>query len=223
MMSKIPVYFMPGLAASTSIFENIQLDKTEFEMFLLEWKIPNKGETLQEYAKRMCEDIKHENPVLVGVSFGGILVQEMNKIIPVRKTIIISSVKCNKEFPRRIRFAKVTKLYKLIPIWMLQNVEKLLPYVFEEKSAFKRTELYHKYFAVRDTFYLKWSLQQVLLWDRSTPDPEVIHIHGDKDEVFPIKYIKNCNVLEGGTHIMIVNKFRWLNEKLAEILKRENA
>src|SRR5690606_40310203 len=27
MMSKIPVYFMPGLAASTSIFENIQLDK----------------------------------------------------------------------------------------------------------------------------------------------------------------------------------------------------
>jgi pimeloyl-ACP methyl ester carboxylesterase len=222
MMSKIPVYFMPGLAASTSIFENIQLDKTEFEMFLLEWKIPNKGETLQEYAKRMCEDIKHENPVLVGVSFGGILVQEMNKIIPVRKTIIISSVKCNKEFPRRIRFAKVTKLYKLIPIWMLQNVEKLLPYVFEEKSAFKRTELYHKYFAVRDTFYLKWSLQQVLLWDRSTPDADVIHIHGDKDEVFPIKYIKNCNVLEGGTHIMIVNKFRWLNEKLAEILKREN-
>jgi pimeloyl-ACP methyl ester carboxylesterase len=222
MMSKIPVYFMPGLAASTSIFENIQLDKNEFEIFLLEWKIPNKGETLQQYAKRMCKDIKHENPVLVGVSFGGILVQEMNKIIPVRKTIIISSVKCNKEFPRRIRFAKVTKLYKLIPIWMLQNVEKLLPYVFEEKSAFKRTELYHKYFAVRDTFYLKWSLQQVLLWDRSTPDADVIHIHGDKDEVFPIKYIKNCNVLEGGTHIMIVNKFRWLNEKLAEILKREN-
>src|SRR5690606_23075595 len=142
MMSKIPVYFMPGLAASTSIFENIQLDKTKFEMFLLEWKIPNKGETLQEYAKRMCEDIKHENPGLVGVSFGGMLVKEMKNITPIRKTIIITSVKCNKEFPTRIRFAKVTKLYKLIPIWMLQNVEKLLPYVFEEKSAFKRTELY---------------------------------------------------------------------------------
>jgi len=220
MMSKIPVYFMPGLAASTSIFENIQLDKNEFEMFLLEWKIPNKGETLQQYAKRMCKDIKHENPVLVGVSFGGILVQEMNQIIAVRKTIIISSVKCNKEFPRKIRFAKFTKLYKLIPIWILQNVEKLLPYVFEEKSAQKRTELYHKYFAVRDTFYLKWSLQQVLLWDRKTPDPGVIHIHGNKDEVFPIKYIENCSVLEGGTHIMIVNKYRWLNDKLAEILKR---
>lgn len=209
---------MPGLAASPTIFENIKLDPERFEIFLLEWKIPVYGETLKQYAQRMCEDIKHENPILVGVSFGGILVQEMNRLIPVRKTIIISSVKCNKEFPRKIRFAKVSKLYKLIPIWILQNVEKLLPYVFEEKSAFKRTELYQKYFAVRDTFYLKWSLQQVLLWDRKNPDANVIHIHGDKDEVFPIKYIKNCHVLEGGTHIMIVNKFRWLNDKLAEIL-----
>lgn len=212
---------MPGLAASTSIFENIQLDKNKFEMFYLEWKIPHKDETLEQYAVRICEEIKHENPVLIGVSFGGILVQEINRIIPVRKTIIISSVKCKREFPRRIRFARFTKLYKLIPISLLQNVEKLIPYVFEEKSAQKRTELYHKYFSVRDTFYLKWSLQQVLLWDRNTPDPNVIHLHGSKDEVFPIKYIKNCSVLEGGTHIMIVNKYRWLNEKLAELLKEE--
>lgn len=212
---------MPGLAASPSIFENIKLDENKFEIHLLQWKIPYKNETLQQYAQRVSQDIKQENPVLIGVSFGGILVQEINKIIPVRKTIIISSVKSKKEFPRRIRFARFTKLYKLIPISLLQNVEKLIPYVFEEKSAQKRTELYHKYFSVRDAFYLKWSLQQVLLWDRNTPDPNVIHLHGSKDEVFPIKYIKNCSVLEGGTHIMIVNKYRWLNEKLAELLKEE--
>jgi esterase/lipase len=34
-----------------------------------------------------------ENPVLIGVSFGGILVQEMAKHIDARKVIIISSVK----------------------------------------------------------------------------------------------------------------------------------
>lgn len=37
---KIPVYFMPGLAASTAIFENIVLPEDQFEMILLEWKIP---------------------------------------------------------------------------------------------------------------------------------------------------------------------------------------
>jgi thioesterase domain-containing protein len=36
-------------------------------------------ESLDEYAKRIAEKIKLENPVLIGVSFGGILVQEMAK------------------------------------------------------------------------------------------------------------------------------------------------
>jgi hypothetical protein len=35
-MSKIPVYFMPGLAASTAIFERIQLPVADFEVHLLE-------------------------------------------------------------------------------------------------------------------------------------------------------------------------------------------
>ena len=36
-MSKIPVYFMPGLAASPIIFENIKLPEEDFEMYFLEW------------------------------------------------------------------------------------------------------------------------------------------------------------------------------------------
>ncbi len=218
-MQKTPVYFVPGLAASPSIFENINLDENEFEVHLLEWKIPHKGETLQEYAKRMTEEIKHENPVLIGVSFGGILVQEMNRIIKVRKTIIISSVKSNKEFPRRMKFAKLTKIYKLFPTSIIQNIENYIPDSINQKYLKGRKELYKMYLSVRDKLYLEWSLEQVILWNRETPDPDVIHIHGSKDEVFPIKYIKDCIVLEKGTHIMIINRFKWLNEKLPELLK----
>ena len=218
-MQKTPVYFVPGLAASPSIFENINLDENEFEVHLLEWKIPHKGETLQEYAKRMTEEIKHENPVLIGVSFGGILVQEMNRIIKVRKTIIISSVKSNKEFPRRMKFAKLTKIYKLFPTSIIQNIENYIPDSINQKYLKGRKELYKMYLSVRDKLYLEWSLEQVILWNRETPDPDVIHIHGSKDEVFPIKYIKDCIVLEKGTHIMIINRYKWLNEKLPELLK----
>ena len=218
-MKKIPVYFMPGLAASPSIFENINLDENEFEVHLLEWKIPHKGETLQEYAKRMTEEIKHENPVLIGVSFGGILVQEMNRIIKVRKTIIISSVKSNTEFPRRMKFAKLTKIYKLFPTSIIKNIEDYIPDSINQKYLKGRKELYKMYLSVRDKLYLEWSLEQVILWNRETPDPDVIHIHGSKDEVFPIKYIQNCIVLEKGTHIMIINRYKWLNEKLPELLK----
>lgn len=217
-MEKIPVYFVPGLGASPAIFENIKLDLNEFEMFFLEWKIPLKGETLQEYAERMCEDIKHQNPVLVGVSFGGILVQEMNRIIKVRKTIIISSVKCNKEFPKRMKLAKLTKIYKLFPISIIQNIENYIPESINQKYLKGRKDLYRMYMSVRDKLYLEWSLEQVILWNREIPDENVIHIHGSLDEVFPIKYIHDCIVLEKGTHIMIINRFKWLNEKLPNFI-----
>jgi pimeloyl-ACP methyl ester carboxylesterase len=216
-MSKIPVYFMPGLAASVAIFERIELPIDQFEMVFLEWEIPLEKETLTEYAKRMTLKIKHENPVLIGVSFGGILVQEMANFIAARKVIVISSVKTNLEFPRRMIVAKNTKAYKLVPISLVQNIESLAKFSFGKKVN-QRLKLYEKFLSVRDKRYLDWAIEQVILWNRTVIDQNVIHIHGDLDDVFPIKYIKNCIVVTGGTHIMILNKYKWLNANLPSII-----
>ena len=62
---------MPGMAASPTIFERIQLPEGTFEMHLLEWEIPNTGESLTAYAQRIAQKVKEDNPILVGVSFGG--------------------------------------------------------------------------------------------------------------------------------------------------------
>ncbi|WP_074723510.1 alpha/beta hydrolase family protein [Flavobacterium frigoris] len=216
-MSKIPVYFMPGLAASAAIFERIQLPEADFEVHLLEWEIPLAKESLDDYAKRIAKKIKRENPVLIGVSFGGILVQEMAKHINTRKVIIISSVKSNLEFPRRMKIAKTTKAYKLIPMSLILNLENLAKFSFGTKIN-HRLKLYEKFLSVRDIGYLEWAVEKVILWDRTVVDESVIHIHGDMDDVFPIKYIKECTVVEGGTHIMILNKYRWFNANLAAVI-----
>ena len=216
-MSKTHVYFMPGLAASTTIFERIKLPETDFEMHYLEWEIPFDNETLVAYAKRIADKIVHRNPVLIGVSFGGILVQEMAKHIVASKVIIISSVKSNAEFPLRLKVAKSTKAYKLIPMNLILNIETLAKFSFGEKVN-QRLKLYEKFLSVRDIRYLTWAVEQVVLWDRVTIDESVVHIHGDQDDVFPIKNIKKCIVVKGGAHIMILNKYKWLNEKLPLII-----
>ena len=220
-MSKIPVYLMPGLAASTAIFERIALPEDTFEIHLLEWEIPLDKETLADYAKRIAAKIKRPNPVLIGVSFGGILVQEMAKFMDVRKVIIISSVKSNLEFPRRLKIAKTTKAYKLIPMSLILNIESLAKFSFGEKVN-QRLKLYERFLSVRDIGYLNWAVEQVVLWDRTVIDESVIHIHGDMDDVFPIKNIKNCTVVKGGTHVMILNKYKWLNENLPSIILDTN-
>ncbi|PHO00078.1 alpha/beta hydrolase, partial [Rhodobacteraceae bacterium 4F10] len=57
----------------------------------------------------------------------------------------------------------------------------------------------------------------VLHWKQEESIPGIIHIHGKKDEVFPIKYIKNSIEIENGTHVMILNKAK----TISEILKKE--
>ena len=143
-MNKIPVYFMPGLAASATIFERIELPKDTFEIYLLEWFVPEKQETLQSYASKMAEKVVHKEAVLIGVSFGGILVQEMAQFLTLKKLIIVSSVKSNTELPRRMKLAKTTKAYKLLPTSLLGNLELLIKYAFGDVIK-QRLKLYERY------------------------------------------------------------------------------
>jgi thioesterase domain-containing protein len=172
---------------------------------------------LSEYAQRISKKVTNENPVLVGVSFGGIVVQEMAQFLNPRKIIIISSVKSNLEFPTAFKLAKQTKAYKLIPTSLIDNVYNLAKFTFGEK-VIKRLKLYQMFLTVRDKKYLDWSIESIILWDRKKADPNVVHIHGDADEVFPIKYIKDCIVVKGGTHIMILTKYKWINVNLPKII-----
>ena len=216
-MGKISVYFMPGLAANASIFERISLPSDQFDTYFMEWEIPLDNETLSEYAQRISKKVTHKNPVLVGVSFGGILVQEMAQFLNPSKIIIISSVKSNLEFPTAFKLAKQTKAYKIIPTSLIENAYNLAKFTFGEK-VIKRLKLYQMFLTVRDKKYLDWSIEKIILWDRKKADSNVVHIHGDADEVFPIKYIQNCIVVKGGTHIMILTKYKWINVNLPKII-----
>lgn len=208
---------MPGMAASSLIFERIKLPEENFECHLLDWILPNKTDTLQEYAKKMATLVVHNDVVLIGVSFGGILVQEMAHFLKVKKVIIISSVKSYNELPSRMKIAKTTKAYKLLPTSMAQNLEVLSKYAFGSVIK-QRLVLYEKYMCMRDKIYLDWSIEQIINWNQTTPDSHLIHIHGDADEVFPIKNIKNAIEIKAGTHLMILNRFRWFNNHLPDII-----
>lgn len=213
----IHVYFMPGMAASPKIFEYIKLPESHFEMHFLEWMIPSENESISNYASRICENIKHDNVVLVGVSFGGVLVQEMDKHINARKLVIISSVKSSSELPKKMILAKNTGAYKIIPTQLASKMELFEKYIFGSTVS-KRFELYKKYLSVNDNKYLSWAIKNMVCWNQKEYRKDIVHIHGDKDPVFPIKYIDNCIVVKNGTHIMIINKHKWFNENLPRII-----
>lgn len=215
--SKTHIYFVPGLAASSKIFEYIKLPDT-FELHYLEWLIPlSDKESIENYASRMAQLVTAENVVLVGVSFGGIMVQEMSKHLNTQKIIIISSVKSIYEFPKRLRLIQKTKAFKLFPTKAIANIEEFSIYAFGD-FAKKRVKLYKEYLSVRNEKYLTWAIYNVLHWQQTTPLENIIHIHGVEDGIFPIKYIENCIPIEKGTHVMILNKAKSISKIITESL-----
>lgn len=215
---KTHIYFVPGLAASSDIFEYLKLPEERFEVHFLEWLIPlSAKEPLQDYAQRMAVLVKEKNPVLVGVSFGGIMAQEMSKFLTVQKIILISSIKSNQELPNRLKLIKKTQLYKLFPSKSVSNLETYAMFAFSE-FAKKRVDLYKKYLSVRDEKYLDWAVENVLNWEQKNELKNVIHIQGTDDHVFPIKHINNCIPVEKGTHAMIIFKAKTICNIICEKL-----
>lgn len=208
---------MPGMAASPAIFEYIKLPLEAFELHFLEWSIPDVGISLAAYAQHMCSKIKHENPVLLGVSLGGILVQEMSKFITVKRIIIISSVKTYHELPKKMLFARYSKVHKLLPTGLVGNVELLAKYAFGE-TVTKRLEMYERYLSLRDKSYIDWCIDQLVNWQQQVALENLVHIQGDKDSVFPIANIKHCIPVKNGTHTMIVHRAKWFNKNLPTII-----
>jgi len=213
-MSKdtIHVYFVPGLAAGKEIFKNIRFPENRFKTHVLEWLIPEKNEPIARYAKRMAAGVMHKDAVLVGVSFGGVMVQEMAHFLTLKKLIIISSVKSRKELPKRLRIARITKLYKLMPTRIMLSSDDLTKFAIGPRSR-KRLELYQAFLHVRNAGYLNWAIENMVCWQPKKPAEDILHIHGDADLIFPIKHIDNCEVIKGGTHIMLLNKGSKISKK----------
>ena len=207
--NKTHVYFMPGMSANSLIFERIKLS-SNFKPHYLNWISPLKNESLQDYVIRLSKYIKHKDSILVGVSFGGVIVQELSKILKIKKVVIISSVKSNKELSNSMKFAKKTKSYKLLPVTWLNDFESLLAFVLGPKIK-RKVNLYRKYLSVRDENYLKWAIREMVNWNQTSPLKGVIHIHGTYDLVFPVLNIKNYIPVERGDHTMILKRADWLN------------
>ena len=217
-MEKTPIYFMPGLAASHKIFENLEFDLDRYTLHYLNWIAPQSSkEDINSYAYRLSAQIKEKNPVLIGISFGGIIVQELASYVHPKKVIIVSSVKHQDELPKRFKIAKLTKIYKVFPTVVIENLEDYLGF-FIGKGLKKRADLYKKYLSVRSKEYLQWSINSIINWQQTAPIKNIVHIHGTNDAIFPIKNIQNTIKVEGGTHIMVLTKAKKISKIIDTVL-----
>lgn len=209
------LYVVSGLGADFKVLEKITFPQN-LEVVFLDWIMPEKNEDFHHYVKRMADRIDDSEPFsLLGYSFGGIIVQEIDKIKAAEKVVIMGSIKSHKEKSRLIKLGEVTKIPRFLP-QQLFNINSATVYSFARGIVDPKNPKLLEYFTVRDTYYLKWSIEKVSAW-KFEENPKVIQILGSKDIVFPLKYSKPDYVVQNGTHLFPATKPKEVSKILSEI------
>ena len=196
------IYCIPGLGADDGVFQ--YLDLSFVQPVFLRWIEPLKNETLHAYAMRMKEKYIHEeNPLIFGLSLGGMIATEIAKAIPSAKTIIISSAKSKSEIPFYWKAFRYLPLHKTLPDWSIRQHTFMREFLLGAKK--RKTINYVKDVAQHaDADFYRWAVDAILNWDNKIIPSNVVHLHGTNDKLLPYKFISADITVNNGGHLMII-------------------
>ncbi|MBX3253398.1 MAG: alpha/beta hydrolase [Chitinophagaceae bacterium] len=217
------VYCICGLGSDERIFSKLEWG-SDVEVYYLKWLLPQKNESVTHYAQRMAAQIKHPAPVLVGVSFGGMMSIEICKIIAVKKLILISSISSSKQIPAWMRICGKLKLDYLIPKGKLHDLRPLKLFspvenYFLGASTEEEKKLAHEFREKVNPDYLKWSVHTILNWQNNwQPAVTVYHLHGSNDKIFPLTNVQPTHTIAGAGHFMVFQRPGEVSGMLKEMI-----
>lgn len=207
------IYLLSGLGADERAFQF--LDLKGFNTHFIRWYLPT-SETLEEYASILSKQITTPHPIIVGLSFGGIVGIEIAKIMDIEQVILISSVKTRQEMPTYFRVAGKLRLNKIFPTSVLKIPNGLVNWLFGIKKESDK-KIFAEMLVDTNLVFIKWAIDKILTWKQTSIIKNVIHIHGIEDKLLPISAIQVDYKIIGG-HFMIVNKAEELSKTLRDLL-----
>ena len=216
------IFIFSGLGADHRVFHKMNFH--EFEPVYIHWLEPFKNETIQNYALRISQQITEPNPIVLGISFGGMMAIEVSKFLPFQKLILIASAKTKQEIPLLYRILGKLKVPLFFPMKWLKKSNRLSYFVFSVSDQDDRKILDDIYHDTSPT-YLRWALNAVCTWQNEeirwncTPaSKNLMHIHGTNDRILYYSNIKNAVPIPNGGHLLPLTETQKLEELIFKFL-----
>jgi pimeloyl-ACP methyl ester carboxylesterase len=209
------LYIFSGLGADERVFKNLHFE--EFSTTFIRWIAPHNNESIEDYATRLLKQIDKPKPILIGLSFGGMMAVEVAKQIDVEKVILIASAKNRQEIPFYYRLAGWLGIHKLLPISLMKRSNVFTNYFFGVKLTSDK-QLLKQILIDTDPDFLKWAIDKIINWKNQTYPRELIHIHGTSDRILPYCLVSADIKIKSGGHLMTLNKALELNNVLEKVL-----
>ncbi|HEY2726092.1 MAG TPA: alpha/beta hydrolase [Parafilimonas sp.] len=210
------LYCITGLGADENVFKH--LDLSFVKPVFINWLSPLRNETLHDYAMRIKEKYIHEeNPLIFGLSLGGMIAVEIAKSSPSAKVIIISSAKTKKEIPFYWKAFKYMPLYKILPEWSVKQNSLVRNYFIGAKN--NAAKHYIKHVAKHsDIKFYRWAIENIITWKNETVPSNIIHIHGTNDKLLPYKFLKADIPVNNGGPLMVIENAEEISALMKNII-----
>ena len=196
-------YCISGIGANEKVFEQLTL---KFQYTTIKWVPTSRKESLEDYAKKLCEQIDTSEPfILIGVSYGGMLATEMNKFINPKKTFLISSLAMRAELPLVLRIIGRIKLINIVPSFFF-TVPPFIIYWFFGIHTQQGRQVIRDIIRGIDKKFTKLSIKKILEWTNTDIAENTVRIHGTKDRLLPVPDNVEFLEVKNGGHFMIGNR-----------------
>ena len=131
-------------------------------------------------------------------------------------TIIVSSIPVKAHLPGYFRLAGKLGLGKLVSPSFLKAATKAKHALTLQSAANKR--LMYDIIRAGDDRFIRWAITAVLEWENKEVPQRFYHIHGTRDEIFPISLTTPTHIVEKGDHNFVVSRPEILNQMLKKII-----
>lgn len=183
---------------------------------VLEWIQPIRGESVRDYARRISAPIPPGELIIGGVSFGGVIAQEIARQRPCLGVILVSSLRSPREL------ASVFQLGRRIPGSWLRAVGALgalLPIVAKASHEHPR-RLCLNMPASSDPVFLSWAMDVLARWDPPTVESTpLLRVHGTRDFLIRPGKAEIVQWIQGGGHLSNLTHAEDVNEAIAGFLR----
>jgi pimeloyl-ACP methyl ester carboxylesterase len=210
------VYCISGLGADRRVFSKLRFPQ-QYQVVHLSWIEPEKEEELETYAMRMAEKIDRGEPfILCGLSMGGMVASCIAARLRPTLTILLSSIPVSSELPQIYRLAGTLQLHRILPISFFTSAAMFKRYLTGETPADKA--LIRQMIRDTDEVFIRWAFSAVLRWKFSQRPEPLIHIHGTRDGILPVRHTRPTHFIKGGDHLMVLSRAEEINLLLEKLL-----
>jgi len=187
------------------------------------------GESLKTYARRFLQSLVENGTwdpkkeiVLIGISFGGAIAQEIASQTKVKSLILLGSLRSGRELRLGIHFfAKY--LSQLIPIWVYDTSIQFLEPVMGKVSGLSHKDVVLcqvMYDDVSKEFF-RAALKMLAEWPGVECTVLTLRIHGEDDHIIPLHKTSGVDVVvKDAKHLVGLAQREIVNDAINKFLNQ---